>query len=119
MSKMRFTAPDWPAMIATLEATFTLAQISSALGFASSYRVIQHYKRGSQPLYYRGERLIALWCATLDKTRADVPEVPVRKPYRVPQGIRKAEPTIVVPVFPVQPPTIIKRGPGRPKKVAA
>jgi hypothetical protein len=96
-------------LIEDLEATGrTLSEISALLGFASSFRVLLHYKRGVQPLYHRGEPLIDLWCQVLEKQRTEVPKIPVRVPYRVPYSVRQRQEAaeVLVSVFP---PVVVKR----------
>lgn len=87
--KLKHEAPDWPSMIADLEAMgHTCAVICAAMGFGTNDSIIRHYKRGSQPMYHRGEPLIAFWCQEMGKQIADVPRSPVRKPYRVPNSVK-------------------------------
>lgn len=62
--------------------------ICQAMGFGTSESIIRHYKRGVQPMYHRGEPLIAFWCQEMVKQLSEVPRIPVRKPYRVPSSVR-------------------------------
>jgi hypothetical protein len=131
--KLRHTAPDWPGMIADLEAKgHTSVTICAAMGFGTNDSIIRHYKRGCQPMYHRGEPLVAFWCQEMGKQLADVPRVHVRKPYRVPSSVlsqqrreQKAEQAKAEAALALQnmlaslPPAAPAKRRGRPPKIRA
>jgi hypothetical protein len=89
------TAPDWAVMIETIEASgLTLKQIGDACGFQITANMLRHYRRGTQPLYWRGEAIVVLWMRATGKARELLPTNQVSAPYRVPQGARA--PAVVV-----------------------
>lgn len=101
--------------------------ICKAMGFGTSESIIRHYKRGVQPMYHRGEPLIAFWCQEMVKQLSEVPRIPVRKPYRVPSSVRAKQSKIEAAAASLQAfissipaananGSQVKRRPGRPKK---
>lgn len=51
----------------------TTREIGGAMGFELSTRMVEFYRRGVQPLHWRGEALLNLWCATMKKQREQAP----------------------------------------------
>jgi hypothetical protein len=75
---------DWAAMLDELyEAGLSSAKIASETGVVQTHRAIAHYRRGVQPLYWRGKALLDLWCSELRKTPDDAPTQEIRRGQRV------------------------------------
>lgn len=63
---------DWFRLLWDLvQRGHSIADVSKTSGIAES--TIKGYLRGSHPPHWRGERLVALWCQTCDRTRDDLP----------------------------------------------
>jgi hypothetical protein len=117
-------APAWGVIIETLRAAgMTLQDIGNATAGQLNDRMLLHYCSGVQPLYWRGEIMVRLWCERTGKAREQIPMAPVhmhyrragRKDYRSTPNI-----TINLPDWPKAVPveaSPLKRGPGRPKKL--
>lgn len=78
-------APDWPLMIDQLvEQGSTLRDIGTAMHTCMlTNQMLRAYRAGVQPLHYRGEALVALWCEKLGKKRDDLPMALVVRGHRV------------------------------------
>lgn len=99
--RKQHTAPDWAVMIEAIEASgLTLKQIGDACGFQITANMLRHYRKGTQPLYWRGEAMIVLWMRATGLERPDVPTNQVSAPYRVPQGARAPAVTVNLPDWP-------------------
>jgi hypothetical protein len=79
------TAPDWALMIEQLAATgLTPAAIGRAMSTCVlTNQMLRAYRMGVQPLHFRGEALIALWCVTLERHRDDLPMAELIRGHRV------------------------------------
>jgi hypothetical protein len=75
------TAPDWPAVISQILAA-GVARTDVLKRVGSTHRALWHLERGVQPLFYRGELLVALWCEATGRTRSDVPMTLVIRGFR-------------------------------------
>lgn len=74
---------DWSALIADLVATgMPLATIGKRMGCALTTRMLRFYASGSQPVHFRGELLVELWCERLAKDRAALPKVEIVRGHR-------------------------------------
>lgn len=86
------------------------------MGAQFTDRMLWHYQRGTQPLYWRGQALIVHWCESMGKTAAELPVQNVPYQYRVPKREGR-DLEVNLPKWPPSPqPSVkpIKRG--RPKK---
>ena len=83
-------APDWSRLIEDVIATgMTLAQVGSRMGTMLTTRMLRHYADGVQPVHFRGEALIGLWCDRMKRERDDVPMLEIVR------GHRAARPKVV------------------------
>lgn len=75
---------DWAAMI---EQLLTLGMSERGIGRVMqselTRRMIEAYRRGAQPLHWRGELLVRLWCTETKKDRAAAPRCDVVRGHRV------------------------------------
>lgn len=100
------TAPDWAVMIETIEASgLSLKAIGDACGFQITANMLRHYRRGTQPLYWRGEAIVVLWMRATGKARELLPTNQVSAPYRVPQGARVPAVVVTLPNWPPRAPS--------------
>jgi len=77
------SAPAWGQLIEQLVAGgLTHATIGERMGAMLTSRMLRAYADGAQPVHFRGEALIALWCETLKRTREDMPMVAVERGHR-------------------------------------
>lgn len=74
-------APDWPKLIDDLmQMDMPLRRIAEAMGLSMvSESMLRHYRNGVQPLWWRGDGLIKLWCEVTRKTRDQIPQVTVTR----------------------------------------
>lgn len=85
--------PDWSLIIIQLQRAGVLnREICEAMGVSQltdrmvakfPQRMISHYHNGQQPLHWRGEGIIGLWCARLGKERAELPMTDLIRGHRV------------------------------------
>jgi hypothetical protein len=76
-------APDWGRLIAEVVASgLTHADVGIRMGAVLTQRMLRHYAIGVQPLHFRGEALIVLWCERLARARTDLPMVQVQRGHR-------------------------------------
>lgn len=76
-------APAWGVLIEQIVAAgLTHAVIGERMGAMLTSRMLRAYADGAQPVHFRGEALIALWCATLKRAREDMPMLPVERGHR-------------------------------------
>lgn len=72
--KREQTVRDWWAMIDQLmRKGLNLKEIGDAMGCQITHRMICHYRAGVQPLHWRGECLLDLWCRTTNQDRSAAP----------------------------------------------
>lgn len=83
-------APDWGQLIADVVGTgLSHGDIGSRMGAMLTTRMLRHYAEGVQPVHFRGEALIALWCERMKSERAELPTLAVVR------GHRAARPKVV------------------------
>jgi hypothetical protein len=76
--------PDWGLMIEQLiHRGMTAKQIGDAMSSVLTVRMIDHYRSGVQPIHFRGEALITLWCKTLKAQRDALPMAELVRGHRV------------------------------------
>lgn len=114
--KPKLMSYDWAAMLEQLfQAGLSMQEVN---GGAMSDRMVHHYRKGAQPMHWRGERILDFWCSTFRKTREHAPVREVVRGHRVDRrhipGPRLQE----LPNWPAAPVSVapIKRKPGRPGK---
>jgi hypothetical protein len=84
MSKPPQWTYDWAAMLDELyTAGITASQIAASTNIVQTHRAIEHYRRGAQPLYWRGKALLEFWCLHMRKTANDAPLQEIRRGIRV------------------------------------
>lgn len=77
-------APDWGRMIEDMmRAGLKQGDIGKSMGVDLTDRMIGHYRAGVQPVYWRGEALVLLWCETVKKKREALPMLEVTRGHRV------------------------------------
>lgn len=77
------SAPAWGLLIEQLVSKgLTHAAISARMGAMLTSRMLRAYADGAQPVHFRGEALIALWCETLKAKREDMPMLAVDRGHR-------------------------------------
>ncbi len=76
--------------------------ILSTMGYAYSDRLIWHLMGGTQPLHWRGEQLVALWCERMRKERDQVPTCNLVRGHRVAKRVEqnKAPKAVSLPQWP-------------------
>lgn len=63
---------DWFRVLADLQrAGFSLKMLHELTGIPRS--TLGGYRTGSEPGHYRGEQLLAFWCAAMKRERHEVP----------------------------------------------
>lgn len=98
------TAPDWAVMIEQMVGKgLTFADIAKATQSVLTDRMVKHYAAGVQPLYWRGEAMIVLWCNALKASRSDLPMCEIVRGHRVTPS--KENPAPVLRNLPAWPPT--------------
>jgi hypothetical protein len=82
----RDTAPDWPIVIEQIVATgLTHEEIARRANQSlKGMRLLCDGMR--QPLFYRGDALIVVWCEMTGKTRNDIPRREVVRGHRKARG---------------------------------
>ena len=84
-------------------AGLTFADIAKATQSVLTDRMVKHYAAGVQPLYWRGEAMIVLWCKSLRADRAALPMCEIVRGHRVTPS--KANPAPVLRSLPAWPPS--------------
>ena len=98
------TAPDWAQMIEQMvQAGLTFADIAKATQSVLTDRRVKHYAAGVQPLYWRGEAMLVLWCQSLKSDRTALPMCEIVRGHRVTPS--KDNPSPVLRHLPAWPPT--------------
>lgn len=87
--------PDWALMIEQLqEHGLLIREIAVSMGAQLTDRMMSHYRAGAQPLHWRGEGLIALWCKTMDVGREGLPQMDLVRGHRVDVNRTKTGPRL-------------------------
>jgi hypothetical protein len=98
------TAPDWAVMIEQMVAAgLTFADIAKATQSVLTDRMVKHYAAGVQPLHWRGEAMIVLWCKEMRSDRAALPTCEIVRGHRVTPS--KENPSPVLRNLPAWPPS--------------
>lgn len=91
----RQTVPDWGEMIdALMRAGLTIRQVGDCMSVQVTERMLHHYRNGAQPLHWRGEALIGLWCRTLRRERDEVPLMDLVRGHRVDRNRETSGPVL-------------------------
>ena len=107
-------AYDWAAMLMQLlDHGMRPAEIYAG---ALTDKMLYAYRRGAQPLHWRGERILEFWCRTFGKARGDAPVCEVVRGHRVE---RRLVPGPRVQSLPQWPPAAPPSVPGRGKRKKA
>ena len=79
--KRHATSFDWAAMIEELILVgMTRSEINGGM---LTDKMLSHYRRGVQPLHWRGERIITIWCERTGRGRDEAPTREVERGTRV------------------------------------
>ena len=71
---------DWGQLISDLiDDGLSQREIGLRMGVELTGRMIGHYARGVQPVHFRGEALIDLWCEQLEKKRCELPTLEMER----------------------------------------
>lgn len=80
-------APDWGKLISdVVETGLTHTEIGIRMGAMLSASMVRKYSTGVQPVHFRGEALIALWCERRGEEREALPMLEVVRGYRAGRG---------------------------------
>lgn len=88
-------APDWPLLLDQLthDAGMQWTQIARAMGLSMlTESMLRSYRAGVQPMYWRGDAIVELWCQKLGKTRKELPMAPVTRGHRMQRSRANEEP---------------------------
>lgn len=89
------TTPDWGAMIDDMLCRgLSLRDVGKSMGCEITTRMLHHYRVGVQPLHWRGEGLIALWCKTTGQQRGEAPTMELVRGHRVDRNRVEAGPRV-------------------------
>lgn len=110
LQKAENMAPDWAKMIDELSNRIPVKQIARVMGLTIlSESMLRSYRNGVQPMYWRGEALVVFWCKTLDRTREDLPLIPVQRGHRSARRTADTSPKAVnLPNWPPTPQPSVK-----------
>lgn len=114
---------DWALIVAQLLAAGeTLRSIGGAMHLQLTDRMVEHYRRGVQPLHWRGELLLGLWCDRLRKLRDDAPTCEVTRGHRARRDLVPGPRVQSLPAWPPAAPSAVaplRKKPGPKRKDAA
>jgi hypothetical protein len=84
-------APDWGSLIDDLVGTgLSQRGIADAMGLTQmTESILRSYREGVQPMWWRGDGLVRLWCDVMKRERSDIPMIPVTRGRR--RGVRIVE----------------------------
>lgn len=106
---------DWARLIADLMALGLTGQ--EIHGGMLSDKMLRHYRAGTQPQHWRGERILLLWCQRMGRTREDAPQRPVVRGHRVRAQAVQGPVLQELPAWPVAVPITPRKKPGPKPKV--
>lgn len=97
-------AIDWHELLQQIMSTgLSLSDIGRRLGgYMISQHMLRYYKLGAQPLHWRGEAMIDLWCSTTKQTRNVLPTTTLVRGHRV-QHARANRIIVNLPQWPPSP----------------
>lgn len=76
-------APDWAFVIDSLaQAGVTTREIGDAMCQQMTDKMLWYYRRGTQPVYWRGALLLAFWSKRTGQAPDKVPMIPVVRGHR-------------------------------------
>lgn len=116
------TSYDWAAMIDQLVCLgLSERGIGRAMQSELTRRMIEAYRRGAQPLHWRGELLVRFWCEHTKRERTDAPRCQVVRGHRVEHNQMQRPQVVSLPNWPPAVPVAVRKKPGpKPKaRVAA
>lgn len=113
-------APDWGRLLDDL-----MAKGMSQRGIADAMQLttitesmLRTWRNGVQPMYFRGQALVMLWCTTMGKELQDVPTTQVRPGRWMGRRTVDTSPKAAnLPQWPPSPQPTVK--PGKKQRVAA
>lgn len=111
------TSFDWAAMIEELILDgMTRSEINGGM---LTDKMLSHYRRGVQPLHWRGERIITIWCARLGRERGQAPTRDVDRGTRVDRRPDAGPQVQSLPRWPVAAQSVPMRKKAKREKVEA
>ena len=109
---------DWATIVEQLLAAGVTAL--NINGGQITPRVIYHYRRGVQPLHWRGEMMLTVWAKHFSKTRDEAPMCPLIRGHRVDRRLVPGPKLQALPQWPVAVPVSVpplRKKPGPKPKV--
>lgn len=97
---------DWATIVEELLAAGI--KPSSINGGQITHRIIHHYRRGVQPLHWRGEMMLAAWCEHFKKAKNEAPTCPVVRGHRVDRRLDPGPRVQSLPQWPSAPAESVK-----------
>lgn len=83
MKRLTQNAPDWGQLISDVVSTgLSHGQIGERMGAMLTTRMLRHYAEGVQPVHFRGEALVLLWCERMELDRTELPMLEVVRGHR-------------------------------------
>lgn len=105
---VKLVSYDWAGMIHELvTAGVSEYAIGQAMSSCLTKRMIEFYRRGAQPLYWRGQMLLAFWCATTGKRAEQAPTCEVVRGHRVDRRQVLGPRVQALPQWPTNPPLTV------------
>lgn len=90
------TAPDWGRLLDDLQQHMPLRKIAEAMGLTMiTESMLRSYRAGVQPMFWRGDALVTLWCETMAIKREDVPRIPVVRGHRTQRRLVDTSPKVI------------------------
>ncbi len=110
LRKAENLAPDWAKMIEELSNRIPVKHIARVMGLTIlSESMLRSYRNGVQPMYWRGEALVVFWCETMNRTREQLPMIPVQRGHRSARRQSDTSPKVVnLPEWPPAPQASVK-----------
>lgn len=89
-------APDWGKLLDDLQAVMPLRKIAEAMGLTMiTESMLRSYRGGVQPMFWRGDALVTLWCDTMKVERENVPRIPVVRGHRTQRRLVDTSPRVM------------------------
>lgn len=118
--RTKLTTYDWAAMLEHINGSgMSDDQIRRELGGVLTKRMVGKYRGGVQPLYYRGNLMLDLWCRVTGKAPDLAPLAEVVRGHRVDRRLVKTGPAMEsLAQWPPCPQPAAPKKRGRPRKTA-
>lgn len=119
---MKATSYDFGAIIRDLLHHGVERKCINVAGGNLTDRMLDHYMRGSQPLHWRGEGILQLWCKSLKREANTAPVCEVLRGHRASRTLVVGPRVQSLPAWPVAVPVSVaqvRKKPGPKPKVRA